>query len=811
MSWLTPLVIRASAGTGKTFQLTNRYLQLLAAGEAPDKILATTFTRKAAGEIRERVYTRVANAALDLQAAQNLSREIGYDTNAATQWQEVLLRLVATQDRLGICTLDSFCMRLAKSFAYELGLAFSWRMSDEAENRQLELAAVGEVIARESHDELLDLVLLFRGGRLVTAVIDTLLREVRELSEISRETVDNAWEWFAVPKPRGLKPVAELRDELSKLALPTNKDGTPLKLWEQARARDVSLIENPELATWNEFLAQGIAGSLVQGKAEFSRREVPPAIRSVYEQLIAHARLAILSTLQGATVATRRVLELYRQRAEDLRRELGHFSFSDIKELLRNAALNDLGSMYFRLDTKLQHILLDEFQDTSLAEWRVLEPVVDEILAQAGESRSFFCVGDVKQAIYGWRGGVAKIFDRLRERYPILEEYRLATSYRSAPEIISLVNQVFTTLRDNAALSAYREPAEKWLRGFETHSTERNKLSGYVELTEVSEETNCYARAVDTVEQLLRQSENKSIAILVRRNSTVNELILALRDKGILASQEGGNPLIDSVAVTWILALLTAADHPGDTVAWFHVANSPLAPLVELKSTPNPKARNQLSRALRTELVGDGLGNVVSRLCDLLSAHMSGNEKIRLDQLAELAYVYEARASLRFDDFVHYVQHTPVESATPVRVRVMTIHRAKGLEFDAVILPELAATFDKVQPPKILFERSDQTGEIARVIRYPNKTTCALDPQLKHFSEAYRAQQAEDELNVFYVALTRARQALYMIVPPLSERQGEKLPRSFAGILRGALCSESSPTAGTLFAKGDSNWWRHHV
>lgn len=789
MTWFSPLLIRASAGTGKTFLLTTRYVKLLAEGESPSRILATTFTRKAAAEIRERVFVRIAKAVLDSAQAEELSRHIGSEMRGSEFWQEVLLRLIRAQDRLAICTLDSFCLRLAKSFAFELGIPFGWQLSDDAEERAQKLEAVGRVIAEEPHEELLNLIRLFKSGRLITAITPSLLNEVTELSELTRETTEDAWNWLHVPEAFGLTPLRELLSLLKKSVFPKTKEGKPLSFWEQARQRDLALLDSPDQFSWNEVLSKGICNAVLSGKTEFRGKDIPANVSEIYEQIIAYGKADLLMLLRGATLATHRLMSLYCKQVDALKHERGYFSFADIKFLVSSITGVETSLLYYRLDSQIRHILLDEFQDTSLAEWQVLEPIVEEILAQPGPEQSFFCVGDVKQAIYGWRGGVAEIFDRLREKFSILEERHLVKSYRSAPEIVGFVNQVFGELRENKALSNYALAVDRWIKGFERHSTEHENISGHIEFREVGEETDCYSEAVQIVKEIQKKEVDSTIGLLVRKNSAVAELVVRLQQAGIHASQEGGNPLVDSVAVTWILALLTFADHPGNSIARFHLAASPLGNFLNFTDFSDAHQASELSLTLRRKVFEFGLGEVISNLVAPLKTTISGYELKRLNQLVELAFSFERRLSLRLSDFVKFVKHTPVESSSAGMVKVMTIHKSKGLEFDTVILPQLDIGVEKIQAPKVLFERDFQSGRIIRVIRYPNKVLCALDPRLERLAEISKQRQIEDELSVLYVALTRAKKSLYLLAEKreAESEKGDKGPeKSFAGILREA-------------------------
>ena len=242
---------------------------------------------------------------------------------------------------------------------------------------------------------------------------------------------------------------------------------------------------------------------------------------------------------------------------------------------LGEAAIADrLDEVVYRLDGHVAHLLLDEFQDTSALQWRVLRPFAQRVI-HGGEGRSFFCVGDVKQAIYGWRGGVAEIFDALDDEFGGLSSRALNESFRSSPVVIDCVNKVFEGVANNSVLQKCPAAAQKWSQRFTPHTTARLDLPGYCRMVTAppagdGEEQGVVTlrHAAEEIARLHEQTPELGIGVLVRRNKAVARLIFELRLRGIDASEEGGNPLTDSPAVQVILSLLpwptTPAIRPRD-------------------------------------------------------------------------------------------------------------------------------------------------------------------------------------------------------------------------------------------------------
>ncbi|MEX2501954.1 MAG: UvrD-helicase domain-containing protein, partial [Trueperaceae bacterium] len=362
-----------------------------------------------------------------------------------------------------------------------------------------------------------------------------------------------------------------------------------------------------------------------------------------YLPLIDHAMADQVSRLRHQTLATYDLLHHFDRHYTRLRSRNQVVLFSDLTHKLARELplLGDdlLMEIYYRLDAQVTHLLLDEFQDTSLDQWRVLAPFAEEIRDHGPDpnasGRSFFCVGDVKQAIYGWRGGCAELFDEVEAAFPGAS-MPLSVSWRSSPVVLDAVNQVFGNLDRCAALDADAAAAARWQAGFDTHtSAKKNRtLPGHVRLVtsrpELADPADPSGVAVtddasngddadpvdvitdaphetfvaEQVRAIHEQDRARSIAVLVSTNKAVHGLIYALRKLGLTVSGEGGNPLTDCPAVNAVLSALTLADHPGHTAAAFHVANSPMGAVVGLNSTA-PAAREAVALRIRRSLLSD--------------------------------------------------------------------------------------------------------------------------------------------------------------------------------------------------------------
>ncbi len=296
--------------------------------------------------------------------------------------------------------------------------------------------------------------------------------------------------------------------------------------------------------------------------------------------------------------------------------------------------------------------------------------------------------------------------------------------------------------------------------------------------------------------------------MLTRRNKTVAQLIHLLRSEHKLpASQEGGNPLTDSAAVQLVMSLCKLADHPGDLAARFHVAHSPLGPSIGLASHADGAAAARLAALLRRRLLDDGYGRTIYTWIGPLSAHCGQRDVDRLRQLVELGYAFDRRGAVRPSQFVSFVERTKVEDPSAAAIRVMTVHQAKGLQFDVVVLPELEGRL-KGNPPKVAIGRQRPTSPIERICRHASQHVCALLPaEYQEIFEIWPREAVNESLCLLYVAMTRAVHALHMIVPPTSPSE-KTFPQTLTGVLRAALI-EARPLAAetTAYEHGDSQWF----
>ncbi|HEX5323882.1 MAG TPA: UvrD-helicase domain-containing protein, partial [Capsulimonadaceae bacterium] len=753
--WSARRGVRASAGSGKTYDLTGHYLRWLLLGAEPGGMLATTFTRKAAGEILGRVLTRLAEACGSEESLQALSAELSLPGLTLGEARARLGQLCFALHRITISTIDSFFARLLTAFRHELGLPAEVRVLDGSapEMARIRRDAIAAVLANEDQEELLDLLIDLHRGNATQKVASDLEQRLSGAHEIFQTTAKTAWN--AITVPDGLLAPPALESALSGL----EAAGAEVQNNRQRQAvfREIGLVRALE---WEALFASGMAPKLVAGSGAYFG-PIPDEVVRAYEPIIAHARAAVVSRHVAHTRALFHLLTLYHEAYTRFCLRERVLAFGDVPlalaRLLSGKSSIEIGH---RLDTAIDHLLLDEFQDTDPEQYAILRPFADEIHSGAKDQGLIYCVGDLKQSIYGWRGATPQIFERFGVDLPDVAWSDNDMSYRSSQAVLDAVNRLFGGLRENAVLRERNSAAaDLWQSRFHDHGAKKN-LAGFVRVLQSpgageggEEEASGEAEpaiadphmefCAQKVAEIAREAPWASVGVLMRTGNAVRRMIFLLGRLGLPASAEGGGPIADDPAVGIILSALTLADHPSDTAARFHALNSPLAEALGLAGEEAlPVA--QVALAIRRRLAQDGYASTVAAWAGTLSKSCDRRGAHRLMQLMELADEYEQHPGARPMDFVQFVRAQSVEEPQPAAIRVMTIHKAKGLEFDAVVLPELQMALQRA--PTLVYQRDPETLAIAAVSSYPSRVVRALEPRLAAMYEDHMAQEVREAL-----------------------------------------------------------------
>jgi ATP-dependent helicase/nuclease subunit A len=879
MSHFQNRAISASAGTGKTFRLAHRYIGLMATEVSPDRICALTFSRKAAGEIFDKIVERLCLAATDgkkrAETAETIAAEgLVVPPDQPEAYVRLLRQFLDHEHRLRIGTLDSFILGVVRAFPLELGIPPDTQPMDgdggEAKARRQAILTrlfdptrrTGTEGNREGGTFLNDfrLACFGRETKALADVLDSLI--ATHFSFHREHECPGKWHWgdptriwqpaerwwedpgiLATPIPAGLS------ERLTE-AFVTKKGvakfgGICAEIFtaamEYAPDRPWPTLSETALDRLLLCATQAEAPTVSYAKGHYALpADLWPPLRRALANLIGVELKRALATTQGLRAVLDRYHRLY---ADELSRD-GRYTFDDLSRLLGADGLNpgrtplapDRLYIDYRLDSKLDHWLLDEFQDTSDTQWAALANLIDEVVQ--GEDRSFFYVGDVKQSIYGWRGGNYRLFDQVLDQYRDLGSRTIANEsitecYRSLPAVIETVNRIFDGLPDwTPGLGAEKGPRKSAVADFaavwQTHtSARRDDGQGFAALLEylpkqkqgpsAGTEANSTGgegkddegagdpAEFEAVADILQKvwSPELTTAVLVRGNVAGRACadVLCSRLRNVPVVHEGKGAIVDSPVVTLLLALVHYAAHPGDLLALRHLQMSPLATQAEiLRPDTLPGV---LLKALHEHGFADTLRDWGTRLLDL-----DAFARQRLRELLAAAERFDATGVRDPDAFTDYIQAYQVKaSAAAGTVRVMTIHQAKGLGFGLVIVPFAAnaKSFEKPGDPELL------TDEDGWVLEPPCQQALAAAAGAPLAAlDAARAQSNFSQLCVLYVALTRAEQALYMIIPKAAD---EPTTVREADLLRERLAADESADPGPgglrqLYASGNPAWFQ---
>jgi len=883
----------ANAGSGKTFTLANRVIAWsvaeLRAGRAPEpeRLLAVTFTRKAAAEILARVLLHAARGALDASARQEFGALLGAGEPVPTaeEYRKVLEALCASLHRLSIGTIDGYFHRVASAMPAELGLPPEWTVGDPAELAELRAEVAADLLGHERAAEfiaqlelgapkasamaaLLEVLGTERGGRTSTQSLLDIYRATVMGARDGRERderVERAWHWaapLAEEYPRLSRDAwATLAERLERADLPRKDDGTPRVVWENARTKIAGLLRQGDCL---QLAKETLIANISRG-ATFDRVDAPDEVKVLVGEIVAAMRAEFLHLIAQRMEAAAEVLPAADASLREAQAAGGMYGFGDLTSRIASASadgapLSDPAAVSAALGVSVRDLAIDEAQDTSVDQYRSLLPLVRAVLAGGGEGR-FLLVGDTKQSIYGWRGGTPGLVEAIRDEFEhaLGADERLAVSYRSSPLVLGFVNTVFGDLAKTLVPLARPDDAEELVelasfvdkRGlqpsftanplaravaqwkFERHEAAKDlpgRVYAYLVGTEKPEKPAAKSRkkkgaddaaaadapgdaatpaaparepvelppeecAASIAERISREFPARTVAILTRTNKEVADVVAKLRARGIDASDEGRSTLLDSPAAVGIVMLLRLVDDPGDRVAHFMVSRGAMAAVSGLRPVESHASTAEaldaaaaLARTLRAEAVDRGLPALVGRLsAALLEQGVSARDALRLGRLRAIAEQFALRTPARMREYLRAVEQDTADASSTCKVRVMTVHKSKGLEFDEVVLLALDQGWGQKLP---------NWGVLANGPKHPpalvaplwNEEVRQRVPELELFAREERRRRMLDELSAFYVALTRAKHGIHLLFDIASVASGP----SSAELLKRALAACSA-------------------
>lgn len=809
------VMILASAGSGKTYELTNRFVRLLALGAKPERIVALTFTRKAAAEFFDEILKKLAQAAASADLAGRLAAQIEEPALGCADFQRMLRGVVEAMPRLQLGTLDGFFARIARNFPFELGLTGSFEILQEHAARTERARVLRRMFER-------------------TGELDDSQREFIEA--FKRAT-------FGVEEKRLGQQLDEFIDRHQSifLAAPMREHwGNPRRIWSegcewlesvakreaavQALREALTLVPmNPkQAARWTDFFAaldEWAPGAGMPRPMEYLLTNAFKAWPALEEVVVERKSLAlpapvrealktVMMGIVGAELARRMevtcgifaVLAGYEAHYHDAVRRAGKLTFGDVERLLLPTADSGLvlsrqptadGRLYidYRLDSETDHWLLDEFQDTSFGQWSVLRSLIDEAVQDPTGTRSFFYVGDVKQAIFAWRDGdprlFREIFDHYNDAQPgTIAEKHLVRSWRSGPPLIAAINQVFGA----AGVMSQLFPGSAstlWNREWRAHESACPERAGQAAWLHAEQAADRFAVTLALLEELAPLERGLSCAVLVQKNSTAVELADYLRREGGLPAlaESDLHVATDNPLGRTLLALVQAAAHPGDTLAQEYLQMTPLGLELQAADLTTPEL---LTRHVLAQVHAEGFERALMHWLKRLEAHLPADDAFNRErgrQFLAAAGLFDASGSRDVAEFIQFMErHTVRESESAAVIRVMTVHKSKGLGFDLVILPDLEGTKLDCRRDGLAVQRASDRA-VQWVLDLPGRLFTSQDAVLAEYVRRAEADGCYENISLLYVAMTRAKRAMYLVTKAPRDSTSNNFPRVLAETL----------------------------
>ena len=854
--------VSANAGSGKTHVLASRVIRLLLQGVAPSRILCLTFTKAAAANMAARVSNTLAGwtglSDQELRAAILATGAPAPCYKILTEARKLFARTVETPGGLKIQTIHAFCERLLHLFPFEANVPSRFEVPDEQGQGELLQRARRKVLAEanSSNGTL--------GGALQRVMdecgpdaFDGLIQEAMKYSAISRALSPQA----PVEILRRSLGLREGRDNAC-IEREMAEDGIAPERWselaailDQGSANDqekADLFRQAALAyrsrrsesEFGECLDRYLAIFFIkEGKGTpresivtqpFARTLPELATELCAEQLRLDAlraerkRAATLDRTRALILVASAILERYLEE----KAARGILDFDDlIEKTLGLLERSDARWVLYKLDAGIDHVLVDEAQDTSEAQWKILEELTGDFAAGRGQSqglRTFFAVGDEKQSIFSFQGAAPHMFDKMRRKFEAqftaggqpFAHVPLTLSFRSAPGVLSAIDKVFEHGDHKGGLVAANDV---WM----PHQALKHQLPGLVELwplaaaqsgeepppwtlpldlLDAQDPANVVAqRVAQKIAHLMKPGSNEfvrdsqtmrprpvrpsDILVLVRTRSAFFEaMIRALKKRAIPTAGADRLELTHHIAVMDLMAAGRASLLPQDDLVLASVLKSPLiglddddlmglAPrrsgslfdaLLSSPETRHAKAAKKL--AVWRARAGGGPFAYYAGLLGAdggrrdMEARLGPEAGDAIDEFLRLAMAHEGGTAPSLAAFLNdlagleYSIKRDMEGAENA-VRVMTIHAAKGLEAKIVFLPDTCGVPSAIHDPKIFVLDTKVPGK--KIIAWSPKKDLdcgAIDDARKRA----RAATMEEYKRLFYVALTRAEERLYI-------------------------------------------------
>ncbi len=735
------MALKASAGSGKTFALSVRFLALLFKGANPSEILTLTFTKKATAEMKERIldYLKILQKEnledeKEKEKSQNILKELEekYRLNPSfvqNSVQEIYQRFLNAEIR--ISTIDAFFQSILRKFCWFVGLSANFEVNEDTKAHQQQL---NESFLSALNNEQLEELSVFIAQCLSydSYTSDSILERLRFLK--------NKLYLF---DPNKKEPAFDEKGFLDKLRS-LNRQIQSVETASDTAKKAIKCDD------FRGFLNSSLTWLKKKGEyRDFKKiKDEIPTLESECEEIENDLKRYYEARESALFKKFPKFIQLYDKATSKIQA----LDFDAIKDKV-HALLNGYEEMpaeffYFRLDSKIAHILIDEFQDTSLNDYKILAPFIDEIKAGIGQAkwhRSVFFVGDVKQSIYGFRGSFSSLFESVSKDF---YHDNLPFNHRSSPLIINYVNTIFKKAYQNSS-TAYLE--QKYPKA----SSNKHSKDGYVKVSLVADERELL------LEQILQEAKNllehridpKDITLLCATNDDALEIKNYLQKNlsAIRPSTESSTKLSQFVESKIIKNALEYA-----------LAEEPYKPFYKHSVL-------KLAGYLHDDAIAlagfnpkkESVAGFVWKVMELFELY---GECAQI--CLELAVGCEDA-----NEFLEKLEAKEIASFKAEGAQIMTIHKSKGMQFPYVIVCERLGKPKTNNSNQFLEEYSGT--ELLRLY-YRMKNREVVDKDYARALDKEEAAKDHEETNVYYVAFTRAELGLIVVAKDKDQKKDKK-------------------------------------
>ncbi|GAA9293866.1 RecB-like helicase [Helicobacter pylori] len=734
------MALKASAGSGKTFALSVRFLALLFKGANPSEILTLTFTKKATAEMKERIldYLKILQKEnldeKEKEKSQNILKELEekYHLNPSfvqNSAQKIYQRFLNAEIR--ISTIDAFFQSILRKFCWFVGLSANFEVNEDTKAHQQQL---NESFLSALNNKQLNELSVFIAQCLSydSYTSDSILERLRFLKNKLYLFDPNKKE-PAFDEKGFLEKLRNLNRQIQSVEIASNEAKKAIK------CDDFRGFLNSSL-TWLE--KKGEYRNFKKFKDEI------PTLESECEEIENDLKRYYEARESALFKKFPKFIQLYDKATSKIQA----LDFDAIKDKV-HALLNGYEEMpaeffYFRLDSRIAHILIDEFQDTSLNDYKILAPFIDEIKAGIGQAkwhRSVFFVGDVKQSIYGFRGSFSSLFESVSKDF---YHDNLPFNHRSSPLIINYVNTIFK--------KAYRNsPTAYWEQKYPKASSNKHAKDGYVKVSLVADERELLLKQIlQEVKNLLEHRiEPKDITLLCTTNDDALEIKNYLQKNlsAIRPSTESSAKLSQFVESKIIKNALEYA-----------LAEEPYKPFYKHSVL-------KLAGYLHDDAIAlagfnpkkESVASFVWKVMELFELYTECAQIC-----LELAVGCEDA-----NEFLEKLEAKEIASFKAKGAQIMTIHKSKGMQFPYVIVCERLGKPKSNNSNQFLEEYSGT--ELTRLY-YRMKNREVVDKDYARVLDKEEAAKDHEETNVYYVAFTRAELGLVVVAKDKDQKKDKK-------------------------------------